>query len=156
MPLWQATSVQNSKKFTVTFANGLDQGMAWIGSILANFFLSIENFRILKILFDGPDVYFLHNLKYCALEHRLILGWSWKKQFGDKMSGLIWIQTVWHADDIPERIFLKNWFWKNQQMQKSMQNYPVGRDKNDIDVQSSMSVSSNSIARFLIFSIKNR
>ena len=25
----------------------------------------------------------------------------------DKMSGLIWIQTVWHSDGIPERFFSK-------------------------------------------------
>ena len=28
------------------------------------------------------------------------------------MSGLIWIQTVWHSDGISERIFQKSWFWK--------------------------------------------
>ena len=28
------------------------------------------------------------------------------------MSGLIRMQTVWHCDGIPERIFLKSWFWK--------------------------------------------
>ena len=29
------------------------------------------------------------------------------------MSGLIWIQTVWHSDGIPERIFQKREFLKN-------------------------------------------
>ena len=28
------------------------------------------------------------------------------------MSGLIWIQMVWHSDGIPERTFWKHWFWK--------------------------------------------
>ena len=31
-----------------------------------------------------------------------------------KMSGLIWIQSVWHSNDIPERNFWESWFWKNQ------------------------------------------
>ena len=25
--------------------------------------------------------------------------------------GLIWIQSVWHSDGIPERFFRKSWFW---------------------------------------------
>ena len=29
-----------------------------------------------------------------------------------QMSGLFWIQIVWHSDGIPERIFQKCWFWK--------------------------------------------
>ena len=28
------------------------------------------------------------------------------------MSGVKWIQTVWHFIGIPERIFRKSWFWK--------------------------------------------
>ena len=44
------------------------------------------------------------------------------------MSGLIWIQTVWHSDGIPERTFWKNVDSEiNQQMTKNMQNYPVGK-----------------------------
>ena len=31
------------------------------------------------------------------------------------MSVLIWIQTVWHSDSVPERIFWKSLFWKSQQ-----------------------------------------
>ena len=42
----------------------------------------------------------------------------------DKMSGLIWIQTVWHSDCIPERTFLKSLFWKNQQMTKKHAKFP--------------------------------
>ena len=41
------------------------------------------------------------------------------------MSGLIWIQTVWHSDGIHERIFQKNDFEERQQMIKS---YPVGKE----------------------------
>ena len=33
-------------------------------------------------------------------------------QHAKLMSGLIWIQTVWHPDGVPERIFWKRWFWK--------------------------------------------
>ena len=29
-----------------------------------------------------------------------------------KMSGLIWIQTIWNSYGIPEIIFQKSWFWK--------------------------------------------
>ena len=36
----------------------------------------------------------------------------------DKMLGLIWIQSVWHSNCIPERIFWKSWFWKNQLTKK--------------------------------------
>ena len=45
------------------------------------------------------------------------------------MSGLIWIQTVWHSDDIHKKFFKKVDFEKNQQTKKSMQNYQVGRVK---------------------------
>ena len=36
----------------------------------------------------------------------------WTQNRPDKMSGLIWIKTVWHSDGMPERIFLKNDFEK--------------------------------------------
>ena len=35
------------------------------------------------------------------------------------MWGLIWIQTVWHSDGIPERIFPNCWFWKKSRQQKT-------------------------------------
>ena len=35
-----------------------------------------------------------------------------------RMSGLTWIQTVWHSDGIPESIFEKIYFEKNQQTTK--------------------------------------
>ena len=42
------------------------------------------------------------------------------------MSGLIRIQTAWHPDVIPERIFRKNQFWKKwADDKKGMQNYPA-------------------------------
>ena len=55
------------------------------------------------------------------------------KQFGtqiwpDRMSGLIWIQTVWHSDRIPEIIFRKKWFGKNQQATKNIKNFPGGKE----------------------------
>ena len=44
------------------------------------------------------------------------------------MSGLFWIQTVWHSDNIPERIFQKHPFWKKiSRRQKRMQNFPIGK-----------------------------
>ena len=42
------------------------------------------------------------------------------------MSGLIWIQAVWHSDGIPERFFLKKVdFEKNQQSCKMTQKQRV-------------------------------
>ena len=54
------------------------------------------------------------------------------KQFGhvrpDKTSGLKCVQTVWHSDDILERIFQKKWFWKNSaDDKKNIKNYQVGK-----------------------------
>ena len=46
----------------------------------------------------------------------------------DKTSGLIWIESIWHSDAIPERIFRKNWFWKKSAVDKKKQNYPVGKE----------------------------
>ena len=44
------------------------------------------------------------------------------------MSGLIWIQTVWHSDGILESIFRKRWFRKKlADDKKKQQKYPVGR-----------------------------
>ena len=39
------------------------------------------------------------------------------------MSGLIWIQTVWHSDGIPERFFFFK-LKKIHRQQKNMQIYP--------------------------------
>ena len=41
-----------------------------------------------------------------------------------KMLVLIWIQTVWHSDGVPERFFWKSSFWKvsrQQQMHEKLQ-----------------------------------
>ena len=46
----------------------------------------------------------------------------------DKMSGLIWIQTVWHSDGMPEFFSKKVDFEKNQQTTKSMEKSPVGKE----------------------------
>ena len=43
-------------------------------------------------------------------------------------SGLIWIQTVWHSDGIPERLFLQKLILKIHKQQKSMQNYPACKE----------------------------
>ena len=46
----------------------------------------------------------------------------------DKMSGMIWIQTVWLSIGIPERIFQKKLILKKiSRQQKSMKNYPGGK-----------------------------
>ena len=50
----------------------------------------------------------------------------------DKMSGLIWIQTIWQTDRIPERFFWKKYLKKekkNPQTTKSMQNDPACRPR---------------------------
>ena len=36
----------------------------------------------------------------------------WTQIRTDRMSVLIWFQTVWHSDSVPERNFLKSLFWK--------------------------------------------
>ena len=46
----------------------------------------------------------------------------------DKMSGLIWVHTVWHPDGIAERFFLKSWFWEIRRQQKNMKRFPVGKE----------------------------
>ena len=53
------------------------------------------------------------------------------------MSGLIWIQAVWHSDDIPEIFFRKKVdFEKNQKTTKryykGMQSYPAVKKLNVI------------------------
>ena len=47
-----------------------------------------------------------------------------------KMSVLIWIQTVWHSDSVPERIFWKSQFWKNSADDNWMKNYPACNEFN--------------------------
>ena len=46
------------------------------------------------------------------------------------MSGLIWIQSVWHSDMFLKEFFEKVDFEKNQQTTKSMQNYQAGKGFN--------------------------
>ena len=43
------------------------------------------------------------------------------------MSGLIWIQTVWHCIGIPERFLEKVDFEKVQQMTKKHEKFPRGQ-----------------------------
>ena len=52
----------------------------------------------------------------------------------DKMSVLIWIQIIWHSDNVPERIFWKkNRFWKKSaDDNKSMKNYLACKELRDI------------------------
>ena len=45
----------------------------------------------------------------------------------DKTSGLIWIQSVWHSGGIPERIFEKVDFEKNQQTTTKHEKFPKGQ-----------------------------
>ena len=56
----------------------------------------------------------------------------------DKMSGLNWIQTVWHSNGIftiPEITFRKKrWFWKNQQTTKCMKNFPACKKLNPLSL----------------------
>ena len=44
------------------------------------------------------------------------------------MLGLIWIQSVWHSDGIPERSLEIVEFEKNQQTTKKHENFPRGKD----------------------------
>ena len=65
---------------------------------------------------------------YC----RLLITYAtvWTKTRPDKMSGLIWIQTVWHSVGIPEIIFFrkKKYFEKNQKTTKTGKISPVGKE----------------------------
>ena len=45
----------------------------------------------------------------------------------DITSGLIWIQTVWQSDGIPEWIFQKSWTRKKSADDKKHANFPVGK-----------------------------
>ena len=47
------------------------------------------------------------------------------------MLGLIWIQTAWHTDGIPQRFFLKKLIFKKSAGNESIQNYPVGKELSD-------------------------
>ena len=49
---------------------------------------------------------------------------AWTQIRPDILSGLIWIQTLWRSDGIPERIFRKVSFWKNQQTTKEHEKLP--------------------------------
>ena len=49
----------------------------------------------------------------------------WTQIRTDIMSVLIWIQTVWHSDSVPE----KKWFWKKSaDDNKSMKHYPTCKE----------------------------
>ena len=48
------------------------------------------------------------------------------------MSGLIWIQSVWHTDGIPVRIFQKSWFRKKTADDKKAGNISQDAKVNDI------------------------
>ena len=40
------------------------------------------------------------------------------------MSGLIWIQTVWQYNYIPERLYCNSWFWRKSAHAKKLINFP--------------------------------
>ena len=68
--------------------------------------------------------------EFCSL---LITIWTQIRH--DKMSCLIWIQTVWHSDDISGFFFQKVYLKKKSADDKkqNMKNYPVGKGlKHDI------------------------
>ena len=48
------------------------------------------------------------------------------------MSGLIWIQSVWHSDGIHDFFFKKVDFEKISRRQKSMKNLPGGKEANSL------------------------
>ena len=50
------------------------------------------------------------------------------------MFGLIWVQTVWHFDHIPERILSKCYLEKNQQTTKNIKKYQAAWCKELIDL----------------------
>ena len=58
------------------------------------------------------------------------------------MSGLIWIQTVWHLDGISERIFQKSWFWKKSadNVLQAYAKYPEGKEFNKTKVTQSIAM----------------
>ena len=45
-----------------------------------------------------------------------------------ELSVLILSQTIWHSDSVPERIFLKSWFWEKSADDKSMKKYPACKE----------------------------
>ena len=74
-------------------------------------------------------VSFLNHLPTSAVCCWYSLQTVWKQIRLDKKSGLIWIQTAWHYDCIPERIFLKKFILiETGRRQKSMVHFPVGKE----------------------------
>ena len=60
-------------------------------------------------------------LTHCLLvssAHNLCKQFVWIQTRPDNVLGLIWIQTAWHSDGIPEIIFKKVDFEKNQMTKK--------------------------------------
>ena len=53
---------------------------------------------------------------------------DWNQIRPNKMSALIWIQSVLHSDGIPERIFRKSWFWKKSVGDKKARKILQGAD----------------------------
>ena len=70
-----------------------------------------------KTLWEIPLV--LKGLTYCLPLHKRL-----DPDQARQKVGLIWIQSVWHSNGIPERIFRKRWFWKNQQTTKKHEKFP--------------------------------
>ena len=91
----------------------------------------------------------------------VVCWWSlqtdWTQIRPNKMSGLIWIRTVWHSDGIPEGIFRKSWYKKNQQTtKKNMKNYPVGNElsRSADEMESSIYLYWTSLLCFVIKFVK--
>ena len=59
----------------------------------------------------------------------------WTQIKTDRMSVLIWIETVWHSDSVIKRTFWKCLFWKKLVDKKSIKNYHACKELNRLYIQ---------------------
>ena len=62
-------------------------------------------FVFMQIRCNFPDISYLSETQKNNFQF-------FSKQSKSKTSVLIWIQTVWHSDSVPERFFFLSYFWK--------------------------------------------
>ena len=121
-------------RLLITFVNSLDPGQArqpvlgwvmiqtiWHSDGVPEFFFSKslfwkKNSRWQKQAWKGQSLWFRYTLpvyRVCQESSADNLQTVWAQIGPNIMSGLVWIQSIWHSDGIPKRSFRKIWSWKN-------------------------------------------
>ena len=96
------------------------------------FFFKLNIVRIFYCTSSCDELYIFHHFVFSCFRivpHFLLVSWNylqivWTQFSTNRTSVLIWIQTIWHSDSVPVRLFEKvNFDKKSADVNKSLKKY---------------------------------